>query len=106
MKALFLALAALTAFDASSQPTAPAYPSKALRFVVPFPASGATDIIARTLGQGLAEALAQPVIVDNRPGAGGALGSALVAKAPADGYTLLMATTSTHSIGPALHKLS
>jgi tripartite-type tricarboxylate transporter receptor subunit TctC len=107
MKAWLLALAALAAFDASSQPTAAQpYPSKALRFVVPFPASGATDIVARILAQGLAESLAQPVIVDNRPGAGGALGSALVAKSPADGYTLLMATTSTHSIGPSLHKLS
>jgi len=84
---------------------AQAYPSKPIRWIVPFPASGATDILTRTIAQKLAEALGQPVIVDNKPGAGGALGSDLVAKAPPDGYTLLMATTSTHSIGPALQKL-
>ena len=84
---------------------AQSYPSKPLRWVVPFPTSGATDILARTIAQKLSEALGQPVIIDNKPGAGGALGSDLVAKAAPDGYTLLMATTSTHSIGPALQKL-
>jgi len=84
---------------------AQSYPSKPIRWVVPFPTSGATDILTRTIGQKLSEALGQPVIVDNKPGAGGALGSDLVAKAAPDGYTLLMATTSTHSIGPALQKL-
>jgi tripartite-type tricarboxylate transporter receptor subunit TctC len=72
---------------------------------VPFPVSGATDILARVIGQKLSEALGQPVPIDNKPGAGGTIGSAFVAKATADGYTILMATTSTHSIGPALQKL-
>lgn len=81
------------------------YPSKPIRWIVPFPTSGATDILTRTIAHKLSEALGQPVIVDNKPGAGGALGSDLAAKAAPDGYTLLMATTSTHSIGPALQKL-
>ena len=84
---------------------AQAYPSKPIRWVVPFPTSGATDILTRTIAQKLSEVLGQAVIIDNKPGAGGALGSDLVAKAAPDGYTLLMATTSTHSIGPALQKL-
>jgi tripartite-type tricarboxylate transporter receptor subunit TctC len=84
---------------------AQSYPSKAIRWIVPFPTSGATDILTRTIAHKLSEALGQPVIVDNKPGAGGALGSDLAAKAAPDGYTLLMATTSTHSIGPALQKL-
>lgn len=79
------------------------YPHKPIRLVVPFPASGATDLFARTLSQKLADRLGQPVVVDNKPGAGGTLGSDIVAKAPADGYTLLLSTTSTHSIGPNLN---
>jgi len=96
--AFFLALAAAAA-------QAQSYPTRAVRLVVPFPASGATDILARVIAEKLAESLGEPVPVENRPGAGGSLGSALVAKAAPDGYTLLMATTSTHSIGPALQKL-
>jgi tripartite-type tricarboxylate transporter receptor subunit TctC len=99
--ALFASALLLAAGPAGAQ----AYPSKPIRWVVPFPASGATDILTRTIAQKLSEALGKPVIVDNKPGAGGALGSDIVAKAAPDGYTLLMATTSTHSIGPALQKL-
>ena len=98
----FLA-AAFALFSALAQ--AQTYPAHPVRFVVPFPVSGATDILARVVGQKLSEALGQPVPIDNKPGAGGTIGSAIVAKAPADGYTILMATTSTHSIGPALQKL-
>ncbi len=79
------------------------YPTKPLRLVVPFPPGGATDLVSRALAQRFAEGLGQPVVIDNKPGAGGAIGSDFVAKAAADGYTLLMATTSTHSIGPALN---
>ena len=79
------------------------YPSKPIRLIVPFPAGGATDIFARTLSQKLAEKLGTSVVVDNKPGAGGTLGSDMVAKAPPDGYTLLLATSSTHSIGPNLN---
>ena len=82
---------------------APTYPTKPIRLVVPFPAGGATDIFARTLSQKLAEKIGTAVVVDNTPGAGGTLGSDLVAKAVPDGYTLLLATSSTHSIGPNLN---
>ncbi|MDD0816631.1 tripartite tricarboxylate transporter substrate binding protein [Curvibacter sp. HBC28] len=80
-----------------------AYPSKPLRLLVPFPAGGATDILARTVSQKLGERLGTTVVVENRPGAGGTIGSDLVAKAAPDGYTLLLATSSTHAIGPALN---
>lgn len=80
-----------------------AYPSRSIRMVVPFPPAGATDILARELARQLSDRLKQQVVVDNRPGAGGALGSDVVAKATADGYTIQMATSSTHSIGPLLN---
>jgi len=82
------------------------YPSKPIHFVVPFPPSGATDILTRVVGSQLERALGQPVVIENKPGAGGTIGSAYTAKAAPDGYTIQMATTSTHSIGPALQKLS
>ena len=99
------ALLACALLLAAGPAAAQAYPTKPIRWIVPFPTSGATDILTRTIAQKLSEALGQPVIIDNKPGAGGALGSDLAAKAAPDGYTLLMATTSTHSIGPALQKL-
>ncbi|WP_332775233.1 Bug family tripartite tricarboxylate transporter substrate binding protein [Polaromonas sp.] len=79
------------------------YPQKPIRMIVPFPAGGATDILARALSQKLGEKIGQTVIVDNRPGAGGTIGADAAAKSPADGYTLLLATSSTHSIGPAIN---
>ncbi len=79
------------------------YPNKPVRLVVPFPAGGATDLFARSLSQKLGERLGQSVVVDNKPGAGGTLGADLAARAPADGYTLLLSTSSTHSIGPNLN---
>ncbi len=93
------AAASLTAIAAHAQ----AYPTKPIRLIVPFPAGGATDLFARSLSQKLGERLGQSVVVDNKPGAGGTLGSDLAAKASADGYTLLLSTTSTHSIGPNLN---
>jgi len=81
------------------------YPNHAVHVVVPFPAGGPTDVLTRALGQKLSERWSQPVVVDNKPGAGGAIGSDFVAKSAPDGYTLLMATTSTHSIGPSLQKM-
>jgi len=93
------------ALGAAALPTAWAqsYPTKPIRLVVPFPAAGATDLFARTLSQKMGEKLGTTIVIDNKPGAGGAIGSDLAAKAPADGYTLLLATTSTHSIGPAIN---
>jgi tripartite-type tricarboxylate transporter receptor subunit TctC len=81
----------------------PAFPSKPLRLIIPFPVGGATDILGRLVAQRLSTALGQNVIVENKPGAGGAIGADFVAKAPNDGYTLLLATSSTHSIGPVLN---
>ena len=80
-----------------------AYPTKSVRLIVPFPPAGATDILSRELAKQLSERLKQQVIVDNKPGAGGTLGSDMTAKAAPDGYTIQMATSSTHSIGPALN---
>jgi tripartite-type tricarboxylate transporter receptor subunit TctC len=94
-----LATLALTAPWALAQ----SYPTKPIRLVVPFPAGGATDLLARSIAQRLGQGLGQTVVVENKAGAGGSLGSAEVAKAAPDGYTLLIATSSTHSIGPHLN---
>ena len=86
---------------------AQAFPSRTVRFIVPFPPGGATDIIARVLAQKMTEAWGQPVVVENRAGAAGAIGSDAVAKSPPDGHTILMGTTSTHAVNPAINpKLS
>jgi tripartite-type tricarboxylate transporter receptor subunit TctC len=95
------AMAAALCLAASSASLADSYPSRPIRLIVPFPAGGATDLFARTLSQKMGEKLGTSIVVDNKPGAGGAIGSDAAAKAPPDGYTLLLATTSTHSIGPA-----
>jgi tripartite-type tricarboxylate transporter receptor subunit TctC len=88
---------------AAGAAAAQGYPTKPVRMIVPFPAAGGTDILARIVVPRLSEGLGQQVVVDNRPGAGGTLGSKLAADAPADGYTIIMGTTSTHAIGPHLY---
>jgi tripartite-type tricarboxylate transporter receptor subunit TctC len=82
---------------------AQAFPSRPVRFVVPFPPGGATDIIARLLAQKMGESWGQPVVIENRAGAAGSIGSDVVAKAAPDGHTFLMGTTSTHAVGPAVN---
>ncbi|HET6265048.1 MAG TPA: tripartite tricarboxylate transporter substrate binding protein [Usitatibacter sp.] len=85
---------------ASAQQT---YPSKPIRFVVPYPAGGPLDTVARLLGQRVSESVKQPVIVDNKPGAGGNIGADAVAKSAPDGYTILMGAVATHAINPTLY---
>jgi len=92
-------------------PTAPsfaqaAYPSRPIRLVVPYPPGALTDILARAIGERLAAGLGQPVVIDNKPGAGTLVGAEFVAKQPPDGYTLLMATSTTLGISPALYQPS
>lgn len=94
-----LVLLALLSGNAFAQ----AYPARPIHLVVPFPAGGPTDVIARAIGQKLADAVGQPVVIDNKPGAGGAIGSEAVAHSAPDGYTVVIGTSSTHSIGPALN---
>ena len=95
LAAITLALFSLTA-------QAQSWPSKPVRIIVPFPPGGTTDIVARSLGVELQKMWQQPVVIENRPGAGGNIGSELVAKSPNDGYTLLMGTVGTHAINGAL----
>jgi tripartite-type tricarboxylate transporter receptor subunit TctC len=84
----------------------PAFPSKTIRLIAPFAPGGALDLTARVVGQVITEQLGQPVIVDNRAGAAGAIGSEQVARAAPDGYTLLLGATTTHGINPVLQQLS
>ena len=83
---------------------AQAYPNKPIKILVPFTAGGSSDIIARSIGIKLAEIMGQPVVVENRPGANGAIAAEMTAKAPADGYTILVGSIGVFSINPALYK--
>jgi tripartite-type tricarboxylate transporter receptor subunit TctC len=96
------AAACLAAFGAPA--LAQIYPSKPVHLVVPYPAGGPVDILGRVIGQKLSESLGQPFVVDDRPGAGGALGTDLVAKAPADGYTLVVGNNATHAANESLYQ--
>jgi tripartite-type tricarboxylate transporter receptor subunit TctC len=98
-----LAFAALLALSADSG-AQEVYPSKTITLIIPFPAGGSTDAIGRLVAEGLRGALGQPVVVDNRAGAGGSLGTAAIAKATPDGYTIGMGTASTLAINPATYK--
>jgi tripartite-type tricarboxylate transporter receptor subunit TctC len=90
-----------TFFSAASM--AQAYPNKPIKLIIPFPAGGATDLVGRVVAQQLGVELGQTVVVDNRAGAAGVIGSESVARAAPDGYTILLSTSSTHTIGPILN---
>lgn len=100
--------AATLAFAAFAAPAhaQSAYPSRPIRLVVPYPPAALTDLLARAIGERLSVALKQPVVIDNKPGAGTLVGAELVAKSAPDGYTLLMATSTTLGISPALYQPS
>jgi tripartite-type tricarboxylate transporter receptor subunit TctC len=99
MRTTLLIIALAAASLAQAQP----YPSKAVRLIVPFPAGSTPDIVGRALGQKLAEAWGQPVVVDNRPGAGANIGTAEVARSAPDGYTLLIGSNGPIAINKALY---
>ena len=88
--------------SASTHTHAQTFPTKPLKLVVPYPPGGSADILARALGQKLSDQLGQPVVVENRPGAGTAVGTEFVARSQPDGYTLLLGTVSSHAMNPAL----
>ena len=98
-----IALALAGGLNASAQPRND-YPNKSIKVVVPFPAGGATDILTRSITEKLSQQLGQPVVVENKPGGGANIGAAAVAKAPADGYTLLMGSIGSHSIAVSYYK--
>jgi len=94
-------LASLALLTAAAQ--AQTYPSKPIRFIVPFAPGGGSDLVARTVGQKITEALGQPVIIDNRTGAAGMIGAEVAAKSPADGHTLLLGSNGPLAINPSLY---
>jgi tripartite-type tricarboxylate transporter receptor subunit TctC len=98
------AMAAAATLPRVRPAAAQAWPAQPLRLVVPFAPGGTTDLVARMIGQGLGERLGQPVIVENRPGAGATVGSQQVAAAAPDGHTLLMSNIASHGIGPTLYR--
>jgi tripartite-type tricarboxylate transporter receptor subunit TctC len=96
-------IAAAACVCATAPASAQDYPTRPIRYIVPFAAGGMTDILGRIFGQKLSEAWGQQVIVDNRPGAAGGIGSDIAAKAPPDGYTILGGTISSHAINVSLY---
>ena len=99
-----LCLAACIAAVSAQAATTEKYPNRPVRFIVPFTAGSATDVVARTVGQNLSEALGQPIVVDNRAGANGTIGAELAAKSPKDGYTVLISTNTPSAAAPSLMK--
>jgi tripartite-type tricarboxylate transporter receptor subunit TctC len=98
----FIKFLPLCALVFAGSVAAQAFPNRSIRLVVPFTAGSATDIIARAVGDAMSTSMGQPVVIDNRPGAGGSIGANMVAKAPADGYTLLVHSAG-HAVNPAIY---
>lgn len=94
-------LAVTTSLPAVAQPSS-SYPTKTIRLVVPYPPGGSADVLARALGDRLGASLGQAVVVENKPGAGTAIGARIVAQSQSDGYTLMIGTVSSHAMNPAL----
>jgi len=97
-------LLGVVVFALSTSAFAQTWPAKPIKWIVPFAPGGTTDILARTIGEKLTVALGQPVIIENKPGAGGGVGAEFTAKAPPDGYTIMGGTISTHAINASLYK--
>src|SRR5690606_34674114 len=104
LAAIALAAAALTVVPVAAQAQTTAYPNKPINLIVPFGPGSVTDLLARIVAKGLGDSLGQSVIVQNKAGAGGNIGAAEVAAAPADGYTLLLGPTSTNAVNSSLYK--
>lgn len=100
---LFVGLLISTGFMTYAQSQTNDYPNRSIRFIVPYAVGGATDVLTRVTAEAMSKSMGQPIVIENRPGAGVLLGSSFVAKAPADGYTLLI-TTSAHSINQTLFR--
>jgi len=98
-RASLVALLLVAATQAWAQP----YPNRQIRMIVPYPAGGATDVVARIVAERMTDDLGQAIVVDNRPGAGTMIGASAVARSPADGYTLLMGDTGTYALNPTLY---
>jgi tripartite-type tricarboxylate transporter receptor subunit TctC len=103
MRALVLASLCVAAALQAGAVAAQAWPAKPIRLMVPFPPGGSTDIVARIVAQKLGERLGQPLVIENRGGAGGTIGTALIAKSAPDGYNLAIASTSTHVVAPGVY---
>ena len=104
MRTIVALLALCLAAPLQAQSPADSFPSKPVRLIIPFPPGGATDITGRVIGEKLQAKWGQPVVIENRPGAGGNIGADIVAKAPPDGYTLVLGVTGSHGINISLHK--
>src|ERR687887_1717837 len=99
MRTFFATVLLCAAALARAQP----YPSKPIHLIVPFPPGGGNDTVARALAQQVGPDLGQPLVIDNKPGAGGSVGAELAAKAPPDGYTLFLAGVGSHAVNPNVH---
>jgi tripartite-type tricarboxylate transporter receptor subunit TctC len=101
---MLLAIVAMSALTLVQGASAQPYPTKPIHLIVPYPAGGGTDFFARLVGQKMSELMGQPIVVENKPGAATNLGADFVAKAPPDGYTVLLGDVATYAANPSLYK--